>query len=150
MAIELQCLLLTRDSGLLEMVDKVLQPLGIGLEIRTESASALEIATRRHLDGFVLDCDDVPGARELLSCLTERQVKWAIATSGKAEDAHAGHGRFASFKVTADQMRQLVQQGSTNRRVEIARRGPVDRQGREILIPEANPPQFSDIELSRV
>jgi len=69
MAIELQCLLLTRDSGLLELVDKVLQPLGIRLEIRTESASALEIATRRHLDGFVLDCDDVAGARELLDTI---------------------------------------------------------------------------------
>src|SRR6476646_10868529 len=68
MAIELQCLLLTRDSALLELVDKVLQPLGIGLEIRTESASALEIATRRHLDGF-LDCDDVAGARELLDTI---------------------------------------------------------------------------------
>ncbi len=66
MANELQCLLLTRDQGLLELVDEVFPPLGISVEIRTESASAGEMAARRHLDGFVLDCDDVAGARELL------------------------------------------------------------------------------------
>jgi PilZ domain len=67
MTIELQCLLLTADNSLLEVVHAEMQPLNVGLEIRTDSASAREFAERRHLDGFVLDCDDVAGARDLVA-----------------------------------------------------------------------------------
>jgi CheY-like chemotaxis protein len=34
---------------------------------RTDAASAIELSARRHLDGFVIDCDDVPGATDLLA-----------------------------------------------------------------------------------
>jgi hypothetical protein len=66
MAIELQCLLLTADNSLLDVVRAEMQPLNIGLEIRTDSSSARDLAERRHLDGFVLDCDNVAGSLELL------------------------------------------------------------------------------------
>jgi hypothetical protein len=66
MAIELQCLLLTADNSLLDVVRAEMQPLNVGLEIRNDSTSARDLAERRHLDGFVLDCDNVAGSLELL------------------------------------------------------------------------------------
>src|SRR5579864_396859 len=36
------------------------------LQLRQDSASAIELASRRHLDGLVIDCDDVPGGTKAL------------------------------------------------------------------------------------
>jgi CheY-like chemotaxis protein len=103
MAAELQCLLLTRDSGLLELVDTVLEPLGIGLEIRTDAASAMEISVRRHLDGFVLDCDDVDGARDLLDAIRKgrcNRMAAVLAVSNGASTSAALFERGATFVVS--------------------------------------------------
>jgi len=62
----LQCLLLTQDHSLLDLVRPSLQSYGIEVEIRNEVQSAAEVSTRRHLDGFILDCDDVPGGTGLV------------------------------------------------------------------------------------
>jgi CheY-like chemotaxis protein len=62
----LQCLLVTQERELLELVRPALAGCGMDVEVRAEAASAAEICRRRHLDGFLLDCDDVPGGRELL------------------------------------------------------------------------------------
>lgn len=63
----LQCLLVTHEHELLELVRPALETSGIEVEVRAESGSATEICRRRHLDGFLVDCDDVPGGRELLA-----------------------------------------------------------------------------------
>lgn len=63
---QLQCLLVTREHELLELVRPALESSGIEVEVRAEAISATEICQRRHLDGFLVDCDDVPGGRELL------------------------------------------------------------------------------------
>jgi DNA-binding response OmpR family regulator len=63
----LQCLLVTQERELLELVRPALEQSGIDIEVRAESGSAREICERRHLDGFLIDCDDVPGGRQLLA-----------------------------------------------------------------------------------
>lgn len=40
---------------------------GVSLQLRQDSASAIELASRRHLDGLVIDCDNVPGGTRALS-----------------------------------------------------------------------------------
>lgn len=61
----LECLILTCDSTLLGHVQASLGTHGASLHLRQDSASAIEIASRRHLDGLVVDCD-VPGGTEAL------------------------------------------------------------------------------------
>jgi len=63
----LNCLLLTSDATLLEVIRTGFRATSVQLEMRTDAASAIELSARRHLDGFVIDCDDVPGATDLLA-----------------------------------------------------------------------------------
>jgi CheY-like chemotaxis protein len=57
----LECLIVTRDPTLLGHFQAVLGAHGVSLDFRQDSISAVELASRRHLDGLVIDCDDVPG-----------------------------------------------------------------------------------------
>jgi DNA-binding response OmpR family regulator len=57
----LECLIVTCDLGLLGHLQATLGALGASLQLRQDAASAVEFASRRHLDGLVIDCDDVPG-----------------------------------------------------------------------------------------
>jgi ActR/RegA family two-component response regulator len=63
----LSCLLLTSDATLLEVMRTSFNAVSVDLELRTDAASAIELSARRHLDSFVIDCDDVPGARDVLA-----------------------------------------------------------------------------------
>jgi CheY-like chemotaxis protein len=63
----LTCLLLTSDASLLDVVRTVFSAAGVKLELRADSATAIELAGRRHIDGFVIDCDDVRGATDALA-----------------------------------------------------------------------------------
>jgi len=63
----LQCLLVTHDSHLLGHVKTTLNEHGALLDLRQDSASATELASRRHWDGVVIDCDDVPGGTEAIT-----------------------------------------------------------------------------------
>jgi CheY-like chemotaxis protein len=63
----LNCLLLTRDPKLLEVVRAGFSSVNVELQMRTDVTSALELATRRHMDSLVIDCDDAPQATDLLS-----------------------------------------------------------------------------------
>ena len=64
---ELTCPLLTSDATLLEVMRASFNATSVDLELRTDAASALELSARRHLDSFVIDCDDVSGARNVLA-----------------------------------------------------------------------------------
>jgi hypothetical protein len=63
----LNCLLLTGDATLLEVIRTGFCATSVELEMRTNAASAIELSARRHLDGFVIDCDDVSGATDVLT-----------------------------------------------------------------------------------
>src|ERR1700720_587932 len=63
----LNCLLLTSDATLMEVIRAGLSAINVDLEMRTDTSSAIELSMRRHLDGFVIDCDDLPQATDLLS-----------------------------------------------------------------------------------
>jgi len=62
----LECLLLTQDAALMNAVRPKFAESGIEIVMRNEAALAVELSNRRHLDGFIIDCDDVPGGREAL------------------------------------------------------------------------------------
>jgi CheY-like chemotaxis protein len=63
----LNCLLLTSDETLLEVFQTAFSATTVELEVRTDAAGAIELSARRHLDGFIIDCDDVSGAADVLT-----------------------------------------------------------------------------------
>jgi CheY-like chemotaxis protein len=62
----LQCLLVTCDANLLGDIKALLSEYGALLDLRQDCASAIELASRRHWDGVVIDCDDLPGGAEAI------------------------------------------------------------------------------------
>jgi CheY-like chemotaxis protein len=62
----LEYLIVTCDPTLLGNVQASLGMHGASLQLRQDSASAIEFVSRRHLDGLVIDCDDVPGGTRAL------------------------------------------------------------------------------------
>jgi hypothetical protein len=63
----LQCLMMTRDLNLVGQIKTTLNEHGTSLDLRQDSASAIELVSRRHWDGLVIDCDDVPGGTETIT-----------------------------------------------------------------------------------
>ena len=63
----LECLIVTCDSNLLSHIKSNFGTSGALLDFRQNSASAIELASRRHLDGVFVDCDDVAGGTEVLT-----------------------------------------------------------------------------------
>src|ERR1700736_5734998 len=62
----LDCLVVTCDSTLLGQIKANFTARRASLDLRQDSASAVELASRRHWDGLIIDCDDVAGGREAL------------------------------------------------------------------------------------
>ncbi|MDA0562953.1 HAD family hydrolase [Streptomonospora sp. S1-112] len=80
-----------------------------GLELSPEEVEDIQ---RLHAEEYLRQHESVrplPGAPELLAALTERGVKWAIATSGRAETARTALGILGlpedTPMVTRDQVR---------------------------------------------
>ncbi len=65
----LECLLVTCDPTLLGEIQASMGAHGASLDLRQDAASAIEFASRRHLDGLVIDCDDVPGGTQALTSI---------------------------------------------------------------------------------
>jgi CheY-like chemotaxis protein len=65
----LECLIVTGDPTLLGHFQASLNAHGASLQLRQDCASAIELASRRHLDGLMIDCDDVPGGTKALARL---------------------------------------------------------------------------------
>jgi DNA-binding response OmpR family regulator len=63
----LSCLLLTSDALLLEVIRAGFSTTKVELEIRADAASAIELSARRHLDGFIIDCDGPERGLDLLA-----------------------------------------------------------------------------------
>jgi len=62
----LDCLVVTCDPTLLGQIKANCSGRGVSLDLRQDSASAIELASRRHWDGLIIDCDDVAGGTEVL------------------------------------------------------------------------------------
>ena len=54
------------DYKLVGQIKTTLNEHGVSLDLRQDSASAIELVSRRHWDGVVIDCDNVPGATEVI------------------------------------------------------------------------------------
>lgn len=65
----LSCLLLTTDAALLGVVQTTFGAAGISVEFRADTASAMDLSGRRHIDGFVLDLDDVNGGMQTVGAI---------------------------------------------------------------------------------
>ena len=63
----LECLLVTGDPTLLGQMKAAFSAQAASLDLRQDSASAIELASRRHWDGLLIDCDDVAGGTEALA-----------------------------------------------------------------------------------
>ena len=74
----LSCLLLTSDASAAEVMRSSFSAARVDLELRTDAASAIELSARRHLDGFVIDRDDVSGARDVLPRIRSSRLQPAI------------------------------------------------------------------------
>lgn len=62
----LECLILTSDSTLLAPLRANLEAHKVSIQFRQDSASAAELVSRRHMDGLLVDCDDLrDGVRAL-------------------------------------------------------------------------------------
>lgn len=62
----LECLTVTRDFALLGQMKSAFGTRA-AVDLRQDSITAVELACRRHVDGFVIDSDDVAGGAEALS-----------------------------------------------------------------------------------
>jgi len=65
--------MVTRDPNLLSHIRTTLTQRGASLDLRQDSASAIELASRRHWDGIIVDCDDVPGGAEAIATMRSTQ-----------------------------------------------------------------------------
>lgn len=62
----LQCLVMTPDCRLLGQIKTTLNEHRVSLDLRQDSASGIEVASRRDWDAIVIDCDNVPGAADVI------------------------------------------------------------------------------------
>jgi CheY-like chemotaxis protein len=78
----LNFLLLTSDATLLKIIQSSFSAVTVGLHLRTDAASAMELSARRRLDGFVIDCDDVSGAPDVLAKIrSSRSSKQSVVVA---------------------------------------------------------------------
>lgn len=80
----LSCLLLTIDATLLKVMRTSFNVVSVDLELRTDAASAIELSARRHLHSFVIDFDDVSGARDVLAkirCSNKPSVVFVVVNA---------------------------------------------------------------------
>lgn len=89
---DLECLIVTCDPGLIGLMQAGLGTHGAALQLRQDCASAIELVSRRHLDGVVIDCD-VPGGAKAVAALrnapANKQTLILAVTNGftSAEEA---------------------------------------------------------------
>jgi CheY-like chemotaxis protein len=89
----LECLILTSDSTLLSPLRTSLGAHGVSIQFRQDSESAFELVSRRHLDGLVVDCDDMPGGTRALEQLrnsaSNKQTLTLAVVNGSTSEREA-------------------------------------------------------------
>ena len=96
----LNCLLLTSDATLLEVFRTGFSGTSVELEMRSDAASAIELSARRHLDGFVIDCDDVSGGADVLTeirCSRSNKASFVVAVVNGATSVSMAVDAGANF-----------------------------------------------------
>jgi CheY-like chemotaxis protein len=96
----LHCLVVTSDPTLLGQIKANFSARGVSLDLRQDSASAVELASRRHWDGLIIDCDDVAGGMEALvhvrsSCSNRETLIVAVVSGSTSKETALDLG--ASF-----------------------------------------------------
>ena len=111
----LTCLLLTSDVTLLEVIRAGFSATNVELEMRADAASAIELLVRRHLDSFVIDCDGVERATDLLAQIrSSRSNKLSVifsvvnATTSVSKAIEAGADFVLAKPVQEEQLRNLL------------------------------------------
>jgi CheY-like chemotaxis protein len=105
----LECLVLTHDAALLAAIKSRFEEFGIQMFVRNDAASAIELSSRHHLDGFVVDCDDISDGKEALkrvvtSPANKRSVLLAITNGGTSlTEAFEMGAQFVMNKPVQDQ-----------------------------------------------
>jgi CheY-like chemotaxis protein len=89
--------MVTRDSLLMGHIRSTLNEHGVSLDFRQDSASAIDLASRRHWAGLVIDCDDVPGGREAIpqirnSSSNKHSLIFAVVNGSTSVDKALGLG----------------------------------------------------------
>lgn len=67
----MESFLLTRDDEVIRVLRRVLQDMGIALEVCTGAERAGEMLSHRKFDAVIIDCDDVHGAAAVLRNLRQ-------------------------------------------------------------------------------
>jgi CheY-like chemotaxis protein len=111
----LNCLLLTSDAMLLEVIRAGFSTTSVELEMRADTASAVELSARRHIDGFVIDCDGLERATDLLAQIrTSRANKLSVvfavvdATTSVSMAIEAGADFVLGKPVQDKQLRSIL------------------------------------------
>ena len=114
-SMRLTCLLLTSDVTLLEVIRAGFSATSVELEMRADAASAIELSVRRHLDSFVIDCDSVERATDLLARIRNSRsnklsVVFAVvnATTSVSKAIEAGADFVLAKPVQDKQFRSLL------------------------------------------
>jgi DNA-binding response OmpR family regulator len=78
----LNFLLLTSDATLLKVIHSSFSAAAARLQLRTAATSAIELAARRRLDGFVIDSDDVSEGPDVLAKMrSSRSSKQSVVVA---------------------------------------------------------------------
>ena len=88
----LESLILTADPTFLADVRTTLSGRGISLQFRQDSESAVELASRRHLDGLVVDCDvpeSITALDQLRNSAANKQTLILAAVNGSMGERDA-------------------------------------------------------------
>jgi DNA-binding response OmpR family regulator len=98
---QLESLLLSRDPEVLRIIRPALEKLAIDVEICQDARKASEIIISEKFDAVLVDCDDAPGAREVLQGLratpsNRNSVTFAIL-NGKKTTTQEAFGMGVNF-----------------------------------------------------
>ena len=90
---DIQCLLLTQDPQVEKVVRPVLADAQVGVELCSSATQVGEVLQKRHFHGFLLDCDDVPDAADLIETIrrgsSNNHAVIMAVTNGQTEVATA-------------------------------------------------------------
>jgi CheY-like chemotaxis protein len=97
----LESLLLSRDAEVVRVVRPTLEKLSIDVEVCEEAKRAGEILTAEKFDAVIVDCDDLPGGKELLQGLratpgNKSSVAFAVL-NGKKTTTQEAFGMGVNF-----------------------------------------------------
>ena len=89
----LSCLLLTTDPHLEGLVRPALEQAQVAVELRSDADQALDVVQKEHLDGFMVDCAEVPGAEGVMQsvragrCSSRGAILAVVNGNCRAQDA---------------------------------------------------------------